>query len=325
MGLKLSNNAVSRLAANLSNAATSLSVVPGDGALFPTLVVGDWFPATIVKSTGELEIIKVTARSVDVFTIERSQESTLAQSFNAGDRIELRITAGAFGQLQATADTAKAATDVHEGRLDQHDLDIAALQSIVLPPGFGPVPWSRTNLPAGGWIWADGSVLLSSTTYTALRQAYIDDGFPHGQDGSGNPKVPDMRGAVPGGLDNMGGTAAGRLSGATTLGALLGAESVTLTAAQIPAHSHPVYLNDPGHTHGHNAQNTNAQGSSGTGGATIFSLYGGATINSASTGITVRDAAGGGGTANKTANNTGGGGAHSVVQPTRILGFIVKT
>ena len=47
MSLKLSNNAVSRLAANLSNVATSLSVVPGDGALFPTLSVGDWCQATI--------------------------------------------------------------------------------------------------------------------------------------------------------------------------------------------------------------------------------------------------------------------------------------
>lgn len=56
--------------------------------------------------------------------------------------------------------------------------------------------------------------------------------------------VPDLRGRVTAGLDTMGGTAAGRLTGSaggvdgTTIGNSGGAETHTLTLAQSPAHTH---------------------------------------------------------------------------------------
>lgn len=90
--------------------------------------------------------------------------------------------------------------------------DLLTGLSGLLPSGLGPLPWSLPTLPTGGWVWADGSVLLGTTDYQALRTAYINAGFPWGQDGSGNPKLPDMRGRVGAGKDDMGGTAAGRLS-----------------------------------------------------------------------------------------------------------------
>jgi hypothetical protein len=40
------------------------------------------------------EIVKVTARATDTFTIVRAQEGTSGRAFNAGDPIELRLTAG---------------------------------------------------------------------------------------------------------------------------------------------------------------------------------------------------------------------------------------
>jgi len=86
MGLKLSNNAVSRLASGITNTETSISLTPGSGALFPALAVGDWFNATLLKADGTLEIVKVTARSVDLLTVTRAQESTTAKTFNAGWR-----------------------------------------------------------------------------------------------------------------------------------------------------------------------------------------------------------------------------------------------
>lgn len=103
MPLKLSNNAVSRLAASLTTSATTLSVMPGDGAKFPALTAGDWFPLTIVKSDGALEIVKCTARSTDTFTVTRAQEGTAALAFSAGDRVELRLTAAAVNEVNQTA------------------------------------------------------------------------------------------------------------------------------------------------------------------------------------------------------------------------------
>ena len=98
--VKFANNAVSRLAGNITNIATTLTITPGDGAKFPALGAGEYFPATLVKADGTLEIVKVTTRSTDTFTIERAVEPVggvqTAYSFSAGDKIELRMTAGSL-------------------------------------------------------------------------------------------------------------------------------------------------------------------------------------------------------------------------------------
>lgn len=93
MGMKLANNAVSKIASSISPEDTIIPVLPGQGAKFPALGPADWFPATLIKSNGEMEIVKVTARSGDIFTVTRAFENTAALSFSAGDRIENRITA----------------------------------------------------------------------------------------------------------------------------------------------------------------------------------------------------------------------------------------
>lgn len=94
---KFTNNATSKLAGSLTNVATSLSVTATEGAKFPSLGAGEWFMVNLVKLVGGLpviEIVKVTARATDTFTIVRAQESTLATTFSAGDVVDLRITAG---------------------------------------------------------------------------------------------------------------------------------------------------------------------------------------------------------------------------------------
>ena len=108
--VKFANNAVSRLAGNITNIATTLTITPGDGAKFPALGAGEYFPATLVKADGTLEIVKVTARSTDTLTIERAIEPVggvqTAHSFSAGDKIELRLTAGSVGSELDRLETA---------------------------------------------------------------------------------------------------------------------------------------------------------------------------------------------------------------------------
>jgi microcystin-dependent protein len=113
--------------------------------------------------------------------------------------------------------------------------------------------WALNTAPSG-YLLCDGAVLDSNTPYTRLRDALIDDGFPHGQDGSGNPKLPDARGRVTAGKDNMGGAAAGRLTATgggidgKVLGNAGGVDAHAITTAQMPVHNHGV--SDPGHGHG---------------------------------------------------------------------------
>ncbi|ACR15052.1 putative tail fiber protein [Burkholderia phage BcepIL02] len=92
MALKLANNAISKLAGAVAANATSLALTPGDGAKYPALGAGDWFPLTVVKSDGSYEVMRCTARNVDTLTVSRAQESTAALAFAAGDRVELRFT-----------------------------------------------------------------------------------------------------------------------------------------------------------------------------------------------------------------------------------------
>src|SRR4051812_11839600 len=75
-----------------------------------------------------------------------------------------------------------------------------------------------------GWVICDGR-LLDKTTYLAL---YTLLGTTYGGDGVTTFGVPDLRGRAAAGIGMNG----------VTLGSTGGAESHTLTAAQIPGHTH---------------------------------------------------------------------------------------
>lgn len=102
------------------------------------------------------------------------------------------------------------------------------------------LPFAGAAAPSG-WLLCDGSA-VSRTTYSSLFTA-ISTAYGVG-DGSTTFNLPDLRGRVAGGKDNMGGTAASRLTTAgsgvdgATLGASGGAQTHTLTANQMPSHTH---------------------------------------------------------------------------------------
>ena len=114
-GLNLfTNNAATTLASSILVGATSLTVAAGQGALFPTLAGSAYFYCTLSNTAGTtIEIVKVTARSTDTFTIVRAQDNTTASAFSAGDKVELRLTAidlQNFPQLDSTNTFAQAQT-----------------------------------------------------------------------------------------------------------------------------------------------------------------------------------------------------------------------
>ena len=150
---------------------------------------------------------------------------------------------------------------------------------------------------------------ISRTTYAAY---FAMVGTTFGAcDGSTTFGVIDLRGRVTAGLDTMGGPAAGRLTAtyctAPLFGAVCGNESQTLTAAQMPSHFHGASIYDPTHTHGGDINSGTY--TAGIGGAIVAT--GGAGIAANYTGVRVWDGA----TLDRTAL-TGGGGAHTIVQPT---------
>jgi len=94
MAILFTNNAATTLSASITSGDTSLTVASGGGALFPNPTAPDYFLVTLVGVSGtSIEIVQVTARSTDTFTIVRGQEGTTPSAFTGGDKVELRITA----------------------------------------------------------------------------------------------------------------------------------------------------------------------------------------------------------------------------------------
>lgn len=156
-----------------------------------------------------------------------------------------------------------------------------------------------------GFLFCFGQA-IDRTTYADLF-AVIGTEYGAGN-GTTTFNIPDYRGRVVAGKDNMGGIAAGRLTSpvaGSTLGAVGGSQSHTLTEAEMPAHDHPV--NDPGHVHA--TVNQVAPVGAAIEGGNTYQLENRDTA-SALTGITVGDA--------------GGDTAHNNVQPTIIANKIIK-
>jgi len=106
MGLKVTNNAFGTLNAGINSSATTIVLTAGQGAKFPTLSAGDYFYATLIDTSNNLEIVKVTARSTDTMTVVRGQDNTTARAYSTNDRFELRPTAALFTDVIAAADSA---------------------------------------------------------------------------------------------------------------------------------------------------------------------------------------------------------------------------
>lgn len=113
------------------------------------------------------------------------------------------------------------------------------------------LPYALSAPPDSGWLLCDGAVLTASTPHQRLRQKLIADGFKFGKDGSGNPKLPDLRGEFIRGFDSGRGVDAGRGFGSdqehmtashthTASSGSSGAHAHTASAASAGAHTHTV-------------------------------------------------------------------------------------
>jgi len=104
-----SNNVDTTLSVELSDVATSATVVDGSGLQSPS---GDDFELLTLAALGVYEIVKITARSGNVVTIERAQEGTTAQTWVIGTRAFAGATAGTLDRLVQNDSTNTGATAI---------------------------------------------------------------------------------------------------------------------------------------------------------------------------------------------------------------------
>ncbi len=93
------NNCSTTLSQAITNLATTIYVAAGTGEDFPDLVNDDFMMLTLEDANGNWEIVKCTSRTGDTFIVERGQENEPAKAYDAGDRFELRLTAGAMNEF----------------------------------------------------------------------------------------------------------------------------------------------------------------------------------------------------------------------------------
>jgi microcystin-dependent protein len=161
-------------------------------------------------------------------------------------------------------------------------------------PTGAVMPFAGSSEPSG-WKYCAGQA-ISRATFAALF-AVIGTTYGAG-DGSTTFNVPDLRGRAAVGKDNMNASDAGRMTAGgsgvdgDTLGASGGAETVTLSTAQMPSHTH----RPTAYT---------------AGGGVVDGLF---MQNGTAAAATVLDT-----------SSAGGGASHNNTQPSLIVNYIIKT
>jgi microcystin-dependent protein len=159
-----------------ASTGTSCIVALGDGARFPTAPFNAvvW-PQGVRPSAANAEIVRVTAKATDQFTITRAQEGTSARSILVGDQIAAPITAKTLTDLQAAIDTI-----------------------VTVPTG--------SIIQFGGAVAPTSFLLCDGTSYlrTTYQNLFNVIGVAYGSVDGTHFTVPDLRGRVALGLSTHG-------------------------------------------------------------------------------------------------------------------------
>ena len=229
------------------------------------------------------KLIDIVGQAYFTSAADTTDDSTLTLGSS-----KLKVADGGITATQLANDSV--ITDrILDGAVTAVKLDPAAV-SVLMPTG-SIMSFAGSSAPTG-YLLCDGAA-ISRSTYSTLF-GLLATTYGAG-DGSTTYNIPDLRGRVIAGQDDMGGASANRLTGLTggvdgdVLGGSGGTETHTLSTAEMPSHTHSY----------NRTTNVTAGGSTAIEDGPV--------------------------TGTATSSATGGGGAHNNVQPTFILNYIIKT
>lgn len=269
--------------------------------------------------------VEGTDRTVDYLTDSTMRwtvgaENTAEAGGNAGSNFEIVRHSDAGTALAAVLSVERStgiATFEQVPKVGADNLYSAADDDAIKVPVGCLMPYAGAAAPNANWLLAYGQA-VSRTTYADLFTAL---GTTYGSgDGSTTFNLPDMRGRVAAGKDNMGGVSASRLTSGitggitsgTTLGSTGGEESHVLTEDELAVHTHGASTVSGGlHSHTY-VKNTIVN--QGTAGGSNF-------LGSSANNTTSFDGAH---THEVVVDNAGADDPHNTVQPTIILNWIIR-
>lgn len=261
-------------------------------------VVGVVSPSSFALTAGNQVTFYVGAPNTGPTTLNVA----LTGATNIYRRTQLGISAMVGGELVAG----------HAATVEFDGTQFQLVSSSPVEVGGGK-EWFGATAPAG-WAFIDGSCQLRVGIFADLYSVIGTTYDPTGSTCDVNHfALPDGRGRMLAGKDNMGGSAANRITtaGSSCDGTILGGagcgfQNQTLTVVQMPSHSHGI--TDPSHFHAATfaLQSGTAASGAGAGAAANFATNTAAAV----TGISI--------------NNTGGDNPHPILNPIQIVNKIIK-
>jgi len=292
-------NGTSQIATFTQGSGANVSVAAGKQAIIFADGAGSGAAVTEIKPTAADASVVTATLADDAVTNAKIADDAV----NADSVADNSIGAAAIN-IDGNGTSGQAVVSDGDGSF--------SYQSNIVPSG-ALMPYAGASAPTG-FLLCDGSA-VSRSTYATLFAA-LDNGNIYGAgDGSSTFNLPDLRGRVIAGQDDMGGSSANRLTDQTgglngdTLGDTGGSETHTLTTAQLASHTH-TFSDTDSHTvsiprtfifgAANNSVNVDGSGVRSDAGSITVSISG-------------------------TTSSTGSGSAHNNVQPTIVLNYIIKT
>lgn len=248
MPIKFTNNASSTLASSISSTATTITLASGGGALFPSLGASDYFYATLVDSSNNLEIVKVTARVGDTMTVVRGQDGTTSRAYVGGDRFELRPTAAAMNDVAAGTNISSLPAGTTRNGIDI--VDVSSTQTLtnktlsspsLSSPSMTGTPSAPTpnpgtnNTQVATTAFVTAAIAASQAFPSGTLMLFAQTNAPTGwtKDTTHNDKALRVVNGAAGSGGSISFTSA--FASRTPTGTI---GSTTLSTAQMPSHTH---------------------------------------------------------------------------------------
>ena len=159
----------------------------------------------------------------------------MASDQNPGTETQMDDTGGVSGTVNLTINLPEGVQITTIDTSQPVQPEVIPVASVVVPGTI--VPFAGRTEPADNWLLCDGRA-VDQSEYPTLYAVISDDYSPVASNTTFN--LPDLRGRFPLGLDNMGAGSADVVSATTAdeLGGTGGAETHTLTKAEMPRHRH---------------------------------------------------------------------------------------